>query len=228
MNKKNLTKTGAMVLSAMLIAGTGFGMIPAQAAEKVSDDGMYTTTDYSNDENLQKMFDLYDNFSGGTDENGNPIVLAPNPTVTGSAIAAKPVKKNTTIQVNHKKLSKKGYQAKVTVDGKTSTTVMVPMNAFAKALGGKVKKTDDGWTIILDGMNVNIVKGEDSYQFQAQKGDGTTAGLSHGSKPVTKKKITYIPVDVFKDVMTNITGNEPTVKLNKKSNRISFSVNVSC
>ncbi|MGN0240924.1 MAG: hypothetical protein ACI4CS_04480 [Candidatus Weimeria sp.] len=225
MNKRNFKKTGAMVLSAMLIAGTGFGMTPASAAEKISDDGMYTTSDYSDDADLQKIFDIYDNFTGGTDEDGEPLLLATNPAAT--AAEAKTVKKNTVISVDHKKLSRKGYQARVTVDGKASTTVMVPMNAFAKALGGKVKKTGDGWKIAFDGMNVSIVKGEDSYQFVAQKGEGTTAGLSYGSKPVTKNSITYIPVDVFRDVMTNITGNEPSVKLDKKSNSLSFLVNLS-
>ena len=77
--KKNFMRMLAAVMAVMTVSANAYVCNAEESAENIDDPAVYDENAYADDEELQEIFDLYKNFEGGTDEDGNPLVMATPP-----------------------------------------------------------------------------------------------------------------------------------------------------
>lgn len=166
-----IKKTLSASLAALMVMSAA--AIPAFAAEDAKDavPDDFPTVDY--------VDEMLKNLDGQTDENGSPMVIAPDPMDNAAG-------------------AKAGYSLTVNGDDRAEIPVMVPLRTVAEALG---------FTVTLDSgaMHMELTIGEDCYQAVTSIEDavGTTGPLSLGVAPFVVNGVTYVPLQAFDILLGN-------------------------
>jgi hypothetical protein len=132
------------------------------------------------------------------------------------------VRNNTRVRVNGKKLKRRGWFFKKSVNGKKSTVAMVPMRAVAGELGTDVKCTSYGWILQSTDSNVLIFDDVDIYLHSNLVTNGLSTIERYGTAPVIRKGTVYVPAEMFEDLY-NMGSEKMSVKLNTRKNIVNFS-----
>ena len=99
-------------------------------------------------------------------------------------------------------------------------TVMVPLKRVAKTLGYKVSYSSRAKSYHLENREnaCDFELGSSVYTVYSTVADGMTAPSDLGSEPITIKKTTYVPVELFKMLLGNsneavvISGNKIAIQ----------------
>ena len=77
--KKNFKRMLAAVMAVMTVCANAYVCSAEESAENIDDPAVYDENAYADNEELQKIFDMYNNFEGGENEDGEPLLLATPP-----------------------------------------------------------------------------------------------------------------------------------------------------
>ena len=77
--KKNFMRMLAAVMAVMTVSANAYVCSAEESAENIDDPAVYDENAYADNEELQEIFDMYNNFEGGENEDGEPLLLATPP-----------------------------------------------------------------------------------------------------------------------------------------------------
>lgn len=126
-------------------------------------------------------------------------LISPNPT---AGVTQKSPAVQHTLKINDKNVDLGTEKIVVMKD-----RIMVPLRITSEALGFTLKWDEKKQAIHMDNgiMQTDLTLGDDNYFAYSSKAIGMTAPLSLGVAPTIIKGATYVPVDLYKIVLTDPT-----------------------